>query len=175
MNELKFHEILDIKKMRKYESFNIYFLIRTFLIIDKKNLNVNYLDMNIKKYIESNDGKGMPNVQLKNDIKDLLIKVKDIINFIGNNKSINKKIIPELAYIYICIGANYGKEILEKVIKKIKDDPKDYNKLNKYKASNGLVTSYSLINTQYEDIQKEYINCEIKELDDKKIKRSKDI
>jgi len=172
MNELKFHEILDIKKMRKYESFNIYFLIRTFLIIDKKNLNVNYLDMNIKKYLEANDGKGMPNVQIKNDINDLLIKVKDIINFIGNNKSIDRKIIPELAYIYICIYANYGKETLDKVLKKIKADPKEYNKINKYKASNGLVTSFTLINNQYEDIQKEYINAEIsKKTDDKKTRK----
>jgi hypothetical protein len=160
MNDLKFTEIFDIPKMRKYEGFNIYFLIRAFLIIDKKNLSINYLDMNIKQSIEANDGDGAPCVKLKNSIDDLLEDVKDVINFIGNNKSISKKIIPELAYIYICIYANYGEDVLDKVIKRIKSDPKDYNKKTKYKSTYGKVTSSELINIQYEDLKKQYINSE---------------
>lgn len=34
-------------------------MVRVILIIDKKNLDVNYLDLNIKKYMEYKDGEGM--------------------------------------------------------------------------------------------------------------------
>jgi hypothetical protein len=158
MNDIKFIDIIDIKKMKKYEGFNIYFLIRTFLIIDKKNLDVNYLDLNIKKYLESNDGNGSESVRLKNDITNLLEKVLDIINFISSNKSIVKKIIPELAYIYICIYANYGKDMLDKVLKSMVNNTKDYNKITSYKTSVGKVTSLTCMNTQYESLINDYIN-----------------
>ncbi len=51
---MNFFNILkkDNKKWEKNtDRFDIYFVIRTILIIDKKNLDINYLDLNIKKYM----------------------------------------------------------------------------------------------------------------------------
>jgi hypothetical protein len=150
INDIKFTSKLNIKKMKHYESFTIYFIIRTFIIIDKKNLDINFLDFNIKKYIEANDGKGAPIVQLKNDINDLIINVKEILEFIISNENI-KYILPELAYIYVCIYANYGINTLTNYINsdiKIKHDKK-CNDIKTYKISNGNVTSSKNINKIY--------------------------
>jgi hypothetical protein len=156
MKNENFNDILEIKKMRKYEAFNIYFLIRTFLIIDKKNLDVNYLDLNIKQYIEAQGGNGTKSVKLNNNIDELFPKVKDIIKFII--KKCDKKIIPELAYIYICIYINYGEDKLNSVIDSLKNNLKDYNNPKKYKSLNGTVSSAELITKEYKNIEKEYIN-----------------
>lgn len=136
MNDIEFNNIIDTKNI-KNESFNIYFLIRSFLIIDKQSLNVNFLDLNIKKYIESvdNNDQGTPHVQLKNSIKYLLPKVKEIIEYL--TEKIEDKIIPELAYIFICIYANYNIKILSKIIKNI--DTK-YNELDTYRLNNKVTT-----------------------------------
>ena len=132
----------------------IYFCIRTFLIIDKQNLDINYLDLNIKKYLEANNGLGYPQVQIHNNIDEILIKVKEIINFICTNDKIIK-ILPELAYIYICIYANYGINTLNKIIdylslKKNKNIIDKYNDIKKYQ--NASVTSIENINKQYESL-----------------------
>lgn len=132
----------------------IYFCIRTFLIIDKQNLDINYLDLNIKKYLEANNGLGYPQVQIHNNIDEILIKVKEIINFICTNDKIDQ-ILPELAYIYICIYANYGINTLNKIIdylslKKNKNIIDKYNDIKKYQ--NASVTSIENINKQYESL-----------------------
>lgn len=38
------------------KKFDIYFIIRSILIIDKKSLDISFFDLNIKKYIEDKDG-----------------------------------------------------------------------------------------------------------------------
>ena len=61
LNEINFINRVALTRkttIKHAESFNIYFLIRTFLIIDKKTLETNYLDINIKKYLEANNGIG---------------------------------------------------------------------------------------------------------------------
>jgi hypothetical protein len=130
----------------------IYFCIRTFLIIDKQNLDINYLDLNIKKYLEANNGLGYPQVQIHNNIDEILIKVKEIINFICTNDKIDQ-ILPELAYIYICIYANFGLNTLNKIIdylslKKNKNIFDKYNDIKKYQ--NASVTSVDNIKKQYD-------------------------
>lgn len=152
MNDLHIIDKLLIKKMIKYENFTIYFCIRTFLIIDKKNLDINYLDLNIKKYLFSNNGVGSPQVQIHNNIDDILIKVKEIINFICANDKINK-ILPELAYIYICIYANFGINTLNKIIDYLsvnKNIIDKYNDIKKYQKSS--VTSVDNIKKQYDSL-----------------------
>jgi hypothetical protein len=150
MNDLQLIDKLLIKKMIKYENFTIYFCIRTFLIIDKKNLDINYLDLNIKKYLFSNNGVGSPQVQIHNNIDEILIKVKEIINFICTNEKINN-ILPELAYIYICIYANFGLNSLNKIIDYLflnKNIFDKYNDIKKYQKSS--VTSVDNIKKQYD-------------------------
>lgn len=150
MNDLHIIDKLLIKKMIKYENFTIYFCIRTFLIIDKKNLDINYLDLNIKKYLFTNNGLGSPQVQIHNNIDEILIKVKEIINFICTNDKINN-ILPELAYIYICIYANFGLNSLNKIIDYLflnKNIFDKYNDIKKYQKSS--VTSVDNIKKQYD-------------------------
>ena len=95
-----------LNKCKKPNSLYIFMLIRAFIIIDRKHLGTNYLDLNIKKYIESNT----PSVRIdeKTDIIKLHESVKEILTEINNIK-INSKIIIEFVYILICIYANYGK------------------------------------------------------------------
>jgi hypothetical protein len=111
------------------ESFNIYFLIRTFLIIDKKTLETNYLDINIKKYLEANNGSGNLSVRLNTDIRDLIPKVIEILEWIAKNDEIIQS-IPELLYIYVCIYANYGLKKNDQIIKWL-SDPNQLKQLNK--------------------------------------------
>jgi len=149
MDDLELINKLFIKKMLEYRNFTIYFCIRTFLIIDKQNLEINYLDLNIKKYLFANDGIGCHQVQITNNIDDILIKVKEIITFICTNDKINN-ILPELAYIYICIYANFGLNELNKIIDYFDSNKNIFNKYNdikKYQKS--CVTSIENINKQY--------------------------
>ncbi len=141
------------------EQFYLYFLIRTYLIIDKKSLDINYLDLNIKKYIEAQENQGTDAVKIKSDIDLLGTKTIEIINYISTNKNI-KDIIPELLYIYICVYVNYGINDLDKIInifinKSIYDK---YNKLKTYKLSHDKVTSKDTIIKIYNEIIKKYLN-----------------
>lgn len=132
MNEIGFIDRMYLKNIPKEaETFNIYFLIRTFLIIDKKNLEINYLDMNIRKYLEENDYKGTPSVQITSDIDKLVPNVIKIIEFISNRKI---DILPELAYIYVCYYANNKLGKLRKLIEYFKNNDKVFQKYNNYKT-----------------------------------------
>jgi hypothetical protein len=130
--------------MRNNLNFLMFYLIKTFLILDKKNLEMSFLDINIKKYLHANEGEGFPITKIKNNIDELLINVKEILLFICNNPKI-ELIIIELSYIFICIYANYGLEKLDNLIK-IKDVFNKYNDIKKYKNNNDMIkTYYSII------------------------------
>ena len=152
MNELNFFDKIKYKKSEP-EAFNIYFLIRAFLICDKKTLtDINYLDFNIKKYLEQHNGSGTASVQLLSDITELLPKVIEIIKFISTNDSIIS-ILPEIAYIYTCIYINYGIVELKKLIKYFTtniDIFNQYNDIKTYKSSYDKVTSAGMINSIYD-------------------------
>lgn len=152
MNDLHIMDTILTKKMLIYENFTIYFCIRTFLIIDKKNLDINYLNLNIKKYLFSNNGYGCPQVQIIGNIDEILPKVKEIIYFICANDKV-KNILPELAYIYICIYANFGINTLSKIIDYLflnKNIFDKYNDIKKYQKSS--VTSIDNIKKQYDSL-----------------------
>ena len=156
MKEINFiGKILFSKNTPKEdESFNIYFLIRTFLIIDKKSLEVNYLDMNIKKYLEQNDFKGSPQVQITGDINQLVPKVIEICEFISKTHK-DICILPELAYIYVCIYSNHGLDKLSKIIKFFTNNSDifdKYNSIKTYKKNSDKVTSSDKITKYYTEI-----------------------
>jgi len=170
LNDINFISKINVNhkktKLKHAESFNIYFLIRSFLIIDKKNLNTNYLDMNIKKYLEYNNGNGSPCVQLTRKIDELYNDVKIIIEYIANNLKINVQIIPELAYIFVCIYANFGSAILDKVIdwlynEKNKKQFELLNNINTYKKGVDKVTSSIEITKYYNLLLKYSVNTEV--------------
>ena len=144
INDIHFINKLNIRKMRNNLNFLMFYLIKTFLILDKKNLEMSFLDINIKKYLHANEGEGFPITKIKNNIDELLINVKEILLFICNNPKI-ELIIIELSYIFICIYANYGLEKLDNLIK-IKDVFNKYNDIKKYKNNNDMIkTYYSII------------------------------
>ncbi len=156
MSEIDFiSNILFLKNTPKEsEAFNIYFLIRTFLIIDKKNLELNFLDLNIKQYLEQNECKGSPIVQITGDINQLVPKVIEICEFISKNNK-DKCILPELAYIYVCIYANHGLDKLSKIIKFFSNNSDvfdKYNSIKTYKKNVEKVTSSEKITKSYTEI-----------------------
>jgi hypothetical protein len=155
MRDIDFINLLSLKNSHKEpEIFNIYFLIRTFLIIDKKNLEINYLDLNIKKSIQANNCKGTPMVQINGNIDDIVTQVIEIVEFMSKNIGVSP-ILPELAYIYVCIYANYGLNKLKKIIKYFKNNNEifdKYNKIKTYKKTIDSVTSSEKIIKCYTEI-----------------------
>ena len=119
--------------------------------------------MNIHRGLLANDGKGEPKYQLQNDIDELLPKVNEIINFIATTEHIVNLILPEIAYIFICIYVNYGLEQLTKVIKWLNNpiNSKQFIKLNdikSYKSTYDKVVSSKTMIEWYQTIVKLIIN-----------------
>jgi len=160
LREMKLkNKIIFDRNIKQEDEFNIYLLIRTFLIIDKISLlNISYLNLNIKKYIEANEGNGGPSVQLKTDIDVLSEKVIEIITWL--NVNIKEPVIPEIIYIYICVYAKYGLIELANLIKIFTNRTKfdKYNKLTTYKSSHEKVTSANIINDIYYEIISKFLN-----------------
>jgi hypothetical protein len=162
-NIMKKIELNKKTKPKHDESFTMYFLIRATLIVDKKNLEINYLDLNIKKYLEQNDGEGSPAVQIRNHtVSDLFSKVMIFMEWFSNLITSNK-FIPELCYIFICIYANYDISEVDKLIKWLtletnKKYLDKFNSIKTYKNSsnsneeflqNNKVTSAAKMKEQY--------------------------
>jgi len=104
----KIHNVNNNSKL-----FNMYFLIRIFIILDKKNLEVNFLDTNLKNSLEANNCTGNDMVRHNNNIDKLYKKVLTILNIILN---LEYKVSIEFVYIITCIYTNYKKKVLIKVI-----------------------------------------------------------
>ena len=152
VKKYKIHDNFEIRKMKKYENFAYYFLVRIFLILDKKSLDTNYLDLNIKRYLEANNGNGSSSVKLVNTIETLLPKVNQVIEFLSK---LDIKIIPELAYLLICTYAQYGLDEVNKLLKIFKKNElvfSKYNTLKKYQP-NG-VTNIEKIKSMYQELLK---------------------
>ncbi len=148
----KIHEKLQTRKMKKYESFAYYFLVRVFLILDRKSLETNYLDLNIKRYLESNNGTGSSSVKIKNSLDSLIPKVNDVLKILAGLEIL---IIPELAYMFICVYAQYGiDEVnkLQKIFKKNEVVFAKFNTLKKYQP-NGVTSTPKMTNL-YDDLIK---------------------
>ncbi len=132
MNDIELYDNIKFvrTKPKEHNAFNIYFAIRTFLIIDKQSLlDVNYMDLNIKKYLEANNYDGSPQVKLANDINKLVPKVNEIFEFIATHEF---QLIPELAYIYVCVYANYGISTVSKLMKYFMNKQEKYNYYNNF-------------------------------------------
>jgi hypothetical protein len=126
-------------KLKHDESFYLYFLIRCILIADKKSLEINYLDLNISKYLQHN----YKSIRLKNDVKELYEKVMIFINWFVENDNIDNKIIPELCYILMCFYINYDLDKVDKIIKYIFSKKKYYEMYNDTKKYKKIVAGES--------------------------------
>lgn len=158
------NKILLNSKDNKIEKY-IYFVVRTFLIIDKQHLNINYINSNIKKYLEANNNMGIPSFRLNANINELYPNVLEIIEFITTNSIISKQIIEELTYILICIYANYDindvqicvnwlfNSVNEKTFVKL-NDPNTYKNNPITKICTSRITSAEKIIEQYDRLVK---------------------
>jgi hypothetical protein len=108
INDKKIINKISVIGNKKLNQVYIYLLIRTFLIIDKKSLDIDFLDINITKYIYKNNN-------IENDISEICHKVKRILKFISIYE-FPATLIMELLYIFINIFANYGKTRLNAII-----------------------------------------------------------
>jgi len=130
-------------KLKHDESFTMYFLIRAALIVDKKNLEINYLDLNIKSYLEQNDGEGSPSVQIRNHtVPDLFAKVMIFMEWFSRHE-VSNKFVPDLCYIFICIYANYDLNEVDKLIKwlTLETNKKFLTKFNSAKTYKNILNS----------------------------------
>ena len=138
LNNLKFIDKIECRKTKHDESFNMFLLIRSVLIVDKKIIDVNFLDLNIKKYIENN----YSSIQLHNDINESYNKVMIFIEWFSNNLEINLTIIPELYFIYLCIYTNYDTNEVSKVIRwfNLDANKKHFIKYNSIKTYKNIIS-----------------------------------
>ena len=125
-----------------------YLVIRLIMIYDKKSLDINYLNLNIRKYLECN----YLSTQLTSDIDVIyknIIKIKNKITkkFDGYN------LISELYIIIFFIKIN-NEEKYDKLNKKsIKEIMVNYNNLDKYKLNDkNKVVSKDTMNKFYKEI-----------------------
>ena len=167
MNELKFFD--KIKNLDQ-ELFQQNFLIRIFLICGHRSLNYINYNEDIIQNLEENNGIGTSNVQLdKKDIKIILPKVIEIIEFIATNKLINN-ILPELAYIYILIYIRYGITEVINLIEYFTINKLEFNHYNLIKRYQEKVINSSILDNIYEKIKCDILKqkstkCEIAEIE----------
>lgn len=127
----------------------MFFIIRTFLILDKKNLQNNYIDLNIKKSLEANNLNGTNLTIINGNMDNIYMRFIEIISIICN---IQNRILPELAYIIICIYINYNLKTVNRFINDI-DLIASYNNIYIYKKE-GKVTTNENITKIYNEIIK---------------------
>ena len=125
-----------------------YLLIRLILIYDKKSLDVNYMNLNIRKYLENN----YQNTKINGDV-DLIykniFKIKNNISKKFNGYNMIAELFIIIFHIYNIDKDKY--DMLEK--KSIKDIIVNYNKLEKYKLGlKDKVVSKEIMNKFYKEI-----------------------
>ena len=125
-----------------------YLVIRLILIYDKKSLDINYLNLNIRKYLEYN----YSSTQLTTDIDIIyksIIKIKNNIT----KKFDGYTLISELFILIFYVKIN-DEEKYDKLNKKsIKEIMSSYNNLDKYKLNDkNKVISKDTMNKFYKEI-----------------------
>ena len=154
LNDFGFYNNIKHGKQKSLNIFNMYFLIRTFLICDKHSLNVNYLNSYIRKNLKSNNCNGSENMQIAQDINLLVPKVIDIIKYLSKMTEI-KCILPELAYIFVCIYINCGIKTVKQYVLYFSKNKKQFDKfndINTYKTTIQKNTDEKKMNNIYNQI-----------------------
>jgi len=142
----------DEKKSNKnINNFLIYFLIRLVLIADKKNLNINYLDLNIKRYIESDTS----SVKVVNSVQENFAVVKAFIESLIKIFYIKyvDSIPEQLLYILCNLYVNQGVFALERAFELFEGNPKMFELWSKpsyYVGEGAKVPSIEIMKSRYE-------------------------
>lgn len=125
-----------------------YLVIRLILIYDKKSLDINYLNLNIRKYLEGNYTSTQLNLDIDIIYKNIIkIRNKIIKKFDGYN------LISELFILIFFIKIN-NKDKYDKLNKKsIKEIMINYNNIDKYKLNDkNKVVTKDIMNKFYKEI-----------------------
>lgn len=157
LKNIKFQKKICLRTDKYKESFNLYFMIRSIIIISKKSLDTNYLDINIKRYILED----LPCARIPNDlIPELFNKFNVFIKWFVKTLILKNKIIPEFAYLLVCIYANYDLSIVENILNSLSQDEfKYFNTLSEYKrkGDKNTITSSNTMKEKYNKIIKKII------------------
>jgi hypothetical protein len=160
LKNIKFQNKCNIRTRHFNEHFNLYFMIRSIIIIHKKSLQTNFLDINIKRYILEK----LPCTEIPKELlSNLFTKFKEFINWFSNasfNNLENTKMVPEFAYLLVCVYANYDLIHVEKILKLLSDNEFNiFNDLTKYKRNRdkNTVTSSQTMIEKYEKLIKKLI------------------
>ncbi len=125
-----------------------YLLIRLIIIYDKKSLDVNYLNLNIRKYLEFN----YTLTQISSDIDVIyknILKIKNKITKVFGGY----ELISELFIIIFFLKINNSDKFDTLNKKSIKEIMTNYNDLNKYKLNDkNKVVSKDTMNKFYKEI-----------------------
>ncbi len=114
-----------------------YMIIRLFYVIDKKTLDINYLNLNIREALKANTQKSM----ITNDLDKILKKIYEIREYIKKYIK-GDKVISELFIILLHITC-----INKELIKNLSNDKIRKSILDKYNDVNGFKTSSNKIIT----------------------------
>jgi hypothetical protein len=157
LKNIKFQDKCIVKTKKFNEHFNLYFMIRSIIIIYKKSLQTNYLDLNIKKYILER----LPCAEIPNNlIPELVEKFKEFVEWFSLksfNNSDNTKIISEFGYLLVCVFANYNLKSVETLLNSLSDNEfLYYNDILEYKKNRDklTVTSSETMIKKYEKLIK---------------------
>lgn len=137
----------DRKSRDKFLSKMTFMICRLLLMTDKKTLDVNYLDINIKKYIERNT----PASQISSSINLLYIKINETKDKI--KKILKTKIIIEEFYYLLNILITNNEKIVD-LIPKLITDTKTFDKFNNcafYKDKDKVLGKESM-NQKYKEL-----------------------
>lgn len=124
-----------------------YLLIRLIVIYDKKNFEINFLNLNIKKYLINNTS----SMKIKGDMDNIYTNIIKHKNEIKDK--INFKLIPELFLIIFFIKV-YNEEIFNLLNKKSIDLlNKNYNSIDSYRINEKSIVSKESIMLNYDKIK----------------------
>jgi len=127
--------------------YYIYLLIRLIVIYDKKNFEINFLNLNIKKYLINNAS----SMKIKGDMNNIYTNIIKHKNEIKDK--INFKLIPELFLIIFFIKV-YNEEIFNLLNKKSIDLlNKNYNSIDSYRINEKSIVSKESIMLNYDKIK----------------------
>ena len=108
----KLHERIITKK-KKADNLLLFLFIRILLIFDKKNLSINYLDLNINKYIYHD----APSVRIETDANLLCTYLIEFLDQIHQEYLFLEEFIFILACYYIHFGLVHYQRFLSKLSK----------------------------------------------------------
>lgn len=133
----KIYELFSTKKQE--DPFLLYFFIRLILIFDRKDLNINFLDLNITKYIQDK----LPCANVSNPVQETFLKIEKFLTYIQNKFNKDKEIfLEEFIFLLGCIYINCGEDELNILLTKFnRETLQKWNQAEKYHDKDKVTSS----------------------------------